>query len=144
MSEFYNHDSINEELAHISAQVSDMLRAYCESLIRVDNRWNRDVASNFLKAVAIIMKEHYDEDEDVLAIYGDAAIYELSFNTDVFGDTTFFFSQYIEPFSEIDMTDPKVYDKNFINTILDIGVIACYRDNNKKLRVANFVNLRNE
>lgn len=141
MSEFYNHDSINGELAHISAQVSSMLRAYYESLIRIDNRWNRGIASDFLKAVALVMKEDYCEDEDFLMIHGDAAVYELNFDTDVFGDTKFYFSEYIEPFDEIDLTDPKVYDKDFIKNILDIGVISCYRDNNKELRVAN---LRNE
>lgn len=142
MSEFYNHDSINEELAHISAQVSNMLRVYYESLIRIDNRWNRDIASDFLKAVAMLMQEdYYEPDEDVLVIHGDAAVYELIFDTDVFGDTRFYFSEYIEPFDEIDMTDPKVYDKDFIKNILDIGVISCYRDNNKELRIAN---LRNE
>lgn len=141
MSEFYNHDSINEELAHISAQVSSMLRTYYESLIRIDNRWNRDVASDFLKVVAMLMKEDYHEDEDFLIIHGDAAVYFLNFETDIFGDTKFCFSDYIEPFDEIDFTDPKVYDEDFIKNILDIGVISCYRDNNKELRVAN---LRNE
>lgn len=140
MSEFYNHGSINEELAHISAQVSDMLRVYYESLIRVDNRWNRGVASDFLKAVAILMKEEYCEDEGFLMIHGDAAVYSLNFYTDFFGDTKFFFSQYIKPLDEIDLTDPKVYDKDFIDGILDIGVIPCYRDNNHKLRVANLSN----
>lgn len=141
MSEFYNHDSINEEFAHISEQVSSMLRIYYESLIRVHNRWNRDIASDFLKAVAMLMKEDYYEDWDFLMIHVDAAIYELNFDTDVFGDTRFYFSEDIEPFDEIDLTDPKVYDKDFIKNMLDIGVISCYRDNNKELRVAN---LRNE
>lgn len=141
MSEFYNHDSINEELAHISAQVSDMLRTYYESLIRIDNKWNRDVASDFLKTVAMLLKEDYHEDEDFLIIHGDAAVYVLNFETDIFGDTMFYFSEYIEPFDDIDITDPKVYDEDFIKNILDIGVISCYRDNNKELRVAN---LRNE
>lgn len=141
MSEFYNPNSINKEFAHISAQVSNMLRIYYESLIRVHNRWNRDIASDFLKAVAMLMKEDYYEDWDFLMIHGDAAIYELNFDTDVFGDTRFYFSEDIEPFDEIDLTDPKVYNKDFIKNILDIGVISCYRDNNKELRVAN---LRNE
>lgn len=141
MSEFYNPNSINKEFAHISAQVSNMLRIYYESLIRVHNRWNRDIASDFLKAVAMLMKEDYYEDWDFLMIHGDAAIYELNFDTDVFGDTRFYFSEDIEPFDEIDLTDPKVYDKDFIKNMLDIGVISCYRDNNKELRVAN---LRNE
>ena len=141
MSEFYNHNSINEEFAHISEQVSSMLRAYYESLIRVHNRWNRNVASDFLKAVAMLMREDYYEGEDFLMIHGDAAIYELNFDTDVFGDTRFYFSEDIEPFDDIDLTDPKVYDKDFIKNMLDIGVISCYRDNNKRLRIAN---LRNE
>lgn len=141
MSEFYNPNSINKEFAHISAQVSNMLRIYYESLIRVHNRWNRDIASDFLKAVAMLMKEDYYEDWDFLMIHGDAAIYELNFDTDVFGDTRFYFSEDIEPFDEIDLTDPKVYDKDFIKNMLDIGVISCYRDNNKELRVAS---LRNE
>lgn len=141
MSEFYNPNSINKEFAHISAQVSNMLRIYYESLIRVHNRWNRDIASDFLKAVAMLMKEDYYEGEDFLMIHGDVAIYELNFDTDIFGDTRFYFSEDIEPFYDIDLTDPKVYDKDFIKNMLDIGVISCYRDNNKELRVAN---LRNE
>lgn len=141
MSEFYNPNSINKEFAHISTQVSNMLRIYYERLIRVHNRWNRDIASDFLKAVAMLMKEDYYEGEDFLMIHGDAAIYELNFDTDVFGDTRFYFSEDIEPFYDIDLTDPKVYNKDFIKNMLDIGVISCYRDNNKELRVAN---LRNE
>lgn len=141
MSEFYNPNSINKEFAHISTQVSNMLRIYYESLIRVHNRWNRDIASDFLKAVAMLMKEDYYEGEDFLMIHGDVAIYELNFDTDVFGDTRFYFSEDIEPFYDIDLTDPKVYNKDFIKNMLDIGVISCYRDNNKELRVAN---LRNE